>query len=167
LPSSLFIFGGGYGDIYRASWGDQRVALKRMRYFIRGSDLRRIRLVSGSVQTKFCREALLWKDLQHAHILPFLGIDRDTFPFISLHGFSLDGARYRNALSQNSWAMPPWIIVRLFCVFEAFQFTETFSSPKLPQGLEYLHSRNIIHGDLRAGTYALSNVYYVNSMGID
>ncbi|KAJ7353615.1 hypothetical protein DFH08DRAFT_68766 [Mycena albidolilacea] len=62
LPSSLFIvgvngrdehpsFGGGYGDIYRASWGDQRVALKRMRYFIRGSDLRRIRLVSGSVQT--------------------------------------------------------------------------------------------------------------------
>jgi hypothetical protein len=57
LPSSLFIvgvtgrdehpsFGGGFGDIYCASYGDQRVALKRMRYFIRGSDLRRIRLVS-------------------------------------------------------------------------------------------------------------------------
>ncbi|KAF8183737.1 hypothetical protein K438DRAFT_1599185, partial [Mycena galopus ATCC 62051] len=62
LPTSLFIvgvndrdeqpsFGGGFGDIYRASYGDQRVALKRMRHFLRGSDLRRIRLVSGSVPT--------------------------------------------------------------------------------------------------------------------
>jgi hypothetical protein len=62
LPSSLFIvgvtgrdehpsFGGGFGDIYRASYRGQRVALKRMRYFIRGSDLRRIRLVGGSLQT--------------------------------------------------------------------------------------------------------------------
>jgi hypothetical protein len=69
LPSSLFIvgvngrdehpsFGGGYGDIYRASCGDRRVALKRMRYFICGSDLRRIRLVSGSVQTVL-RQALM------------------------------------------------------------------------------------------------------------
>ncbi|KAF7331169.1 Kinase-like protein [Mycena sanguinolenta] len=61
LPSSLFIigveerdehpsFGGGFGDIYRASYGGQRVALKRMRHFLRGSDLRRIRLVSDPVQ---------------------------------------------------------------------------------------------------------------------
>ncbi|KAJ7255065.1 hypothetical protein B0H12DRAFT_1323261 [Mycena haematopus] len=53
LPSSLFItgvegrdeyptFGGGFGDIYGASYGAQRVALKRMRYFLRGSELRRI-----------------------------------------------------------------------------------------------------------------------------
>ncbi|KAF8174634.1 hypothetical protein K438DRAFT_1980100 [Mycena galopus ATCC 62051] len=46
LPSSLFIVGvnnrdeypvcgGGFGDIYHASYGDQRVALKRMRYFLR------------------------------------------------------------------------------------------------------------------------------------
>jgi hypothetical protein len=57
LPSSLFItgvsgreehptFGGGYGDIYRALHSSKPVALKRMRHFLRGSDLRRIRLVS-------------------------------------------------------------------------------------------------------------------------
>lgn len=58
LPSSLFItgvtgreqhptFGGAYGDIYRASHGNQIVALKYMRavHFMRGSELRRIRLV--------------------------------------------------------------------------------------------------------------------------
>jgi hypothetical protein len=57
LPSALFIteitekdqhptFGGAYGDIYRASYGSQLVALKYMRQHPRGSDLRRIRLVS-------------------------------------------------------------------------------------------------------------------------
>lgn len=61
LPSSLFItgltgkeehptFGGGYGDIYRASHNNRLVAMKYMRavYFMRGEDLRRIRLVSSA-----------------------------------------------------------------------------------------------------------------------
>ncbi|KAF8192687.1 hypothetical protein K438DRAFT_1472654, partial [Mycena galopus ATCC 62051] len=83
LPSSLFItgvigkedrpmFGGGYGDIYRAEHEGKTVALKHMRavHFMRGSDLRQ----------KFCSEALVWKDLHHPHILPFLGIEKDCFP---------------------------------------------------------------------------------------
>ncbi|KAJ7238778.1 hypothetical protein B0H12DRAFT_1237781 [Mycena haematopus] len=56
LPSALFItgitrkeehptFGGGFADIYRASYGNQVVALKYMRViqYMRGSDLRRVR----------------------------------------------------------------------------------------------------------------------------
>jgi hypothetical protein len=59
LPSSLFItgvtgkeehptFGGGYGDIFRATYDNRIVAMKYMRavHFMRGADLRRIRLVS-------------------------------------------------------------------------------------------------------------------------
>jgi hypothetical protein len=58
LPSSLFItgvtgkeehptFGGGYGDIFRATYGNRIVAMKYMRavHFMRGADLRRTRLV--------------------------------------------------------------------------------------------------------------------------
>ncbi len=30
-------------------------------------------------QMQFCREALVWRQLRHEHILPFLGVDRDTF----------------------------------------------------------------------------------------
>ncbi|KAJ7353622.1 hypothetical protein DFH08DRAFT_1077723 [Mycena albidolilacea] len=136
LPSSLFIvgvtgrdehpsFGGGFGDIYRALYGDQRVALKRMRYFIRGSDLRRIRL-------KFCREALLWKDLQHAHILPFLGIDRDTFP-------------------SSLCMVSPWMehgTVTNYLKTHGYRNVDKLLY-QVSQGLEYLHSRNIVHGDLR------------------
>ncbi|KAF8174708.1 kinase-like domain-containing protein [Mycena galopus ATCC 62051] len=136
LPSSLFIigvhgrdehpsFGGGFGDIYRASYGDQRVALKRMRHFLRGSDLRRIRL-------KFCREALLWKDLHHPHILPFLGIDRDSFP-------------------SSLCMVSPWMehgTVMNYLKIHGYVNVDKLLY-EIAQGLEYLHHSNIVHGDLR------------------
>ncbi|KAJ7269803.1 hypothetical protein C8J57DRAFT_1066459, partial [Mycena rebaudengoi] len=102
LPSSLFItgvtgrdehatFGGGFGDIYRAKYAGKTVALKHVRTFHRDADLRRIRLVSlfsvkssnsesNGILQQFCREALVWQHLQHLHILPLIGIDRDSFP---------------------------------------------------------------------------------------
>jgi hypothetical protein len=57
LPSSLFIagvndrdehptFGGGFGDVYRASYQGKMVALKRLRTFMGESASYRTRLVS-------------------------------------------------------------------------------------------------------------------------
>ncbi|KAF8205640.1 kinase-like domain-containing protein [Mycena galopus ATCC 62051] len=138
LPSSVFIvgvnardehpsFGGGFGDIYRAMYGDQPVALKRMRYFLRGSDLRRIRL-------KFCREALVWKDLHHPHILPFLGIDRDSFPSsLCMVSPWMEHGTVMNYLKGHGHANVDKLL------------------HEIAQGLEYLHSCNIVHGDLRGG----------------
>ncbi|KAJ7717076.1 kinase-like domain-containing protein [Mycena maculata] len=143
LPSSLFItgvsgredqprFGGGFGDIYRASYSNQTVALKHMRHFLRGADLRRIRL-------KFCREALVWKDLHHPHILPFLGIDRDSFPsslcMVSPwmeHGTVVDYLKNHGHANVDK------------LLFE------------IAQGLQYLHSRNIVHGDLRGANILIN-----------
>ncbi|KAJ6476416.1 kinase-like domain-containing protein [Mycena sanguinolenta] len=136
LPSSLFIvgvkgwdehptFGGGFGDIYRASYGDQRVALKRMRHFLRGSDMRRI-------HSQFRREALVWKDLHHPYILPFLGIDGDSFPSILCmvspwmkHGSVI------NYLKTHGHGNVDMLLY------------------EIALGLEYLHSHAIIHGDLK------------------
>ncbi|KAJ6476265.1 kinase-like domain-containing protein [Mycena sanguinolenta] len=136
LPSSLFIvgvtgqdehptFGGGYGDIYRASYGNQRVALKRMRHFLRGSDLRRMRL-------KFCREALVWKDLHHPNILPFLGIDADSFPSsLCMVSPWMEHGTVLNYLKSHGHTNLDKLLY------------------EIAQGLEYLHSRSIVHGDLR------------------
>ncbi|KAJ7762210.1 kinase-like domain-containing protein [Mycena metata] len=136
LPSALFItgvsgreehptFGGGFGDIYRASYVNQVVALKHMRHFLRGAELRRIRL-------KFCREALLWKDLHHPHILPFIGIDRESFP-------------------ASLCMVSPWL--EHGTVLKYLNDHDRQNVDKLlfevAQGLEYLHSHNIVHGDLR------------------
>ncbi|KAJ6486663.1 kinase-like domain-containing protein, partial [Mycena sanguinolenta] len=136
LPSSLFIigvegrdehptFGGGFGDIYRASYDGQRVALKRMRHFLRGPELRRIRL-------KFCREALVWKDLHHPNILPFLGIDRDSF-------------------SSSLCMVSPWMkhgTVLNYLKTHGFANVNKLLY-QIAQGLEYLHLHDIVHGDLR------------------
>jgi hypothetical protein len=57
LPSSLYITGvtgreeyptsgGGFADIYRSTYNNQTVALKHIRHFLRGADVRRTRLVS-------------------------------------------------------------------------------------------------------------------------
>ncbi|KAF7333656.1 Kinase-like protein [Mycena sanguinolenta] len=136
LPSSLFIvgvkgrdeyptFGGGFGDIYRASYGDQLVALKRMRHFLHGSDLRRIHL-------EFCREALVWKDLHHPYILPFLGIDRDSFPTtLCMVSPWMNHGSVINYLKTHDHANVDMLLY------------------EIAQGLEYLHSRAIIHGDLK------------------
>ncbi|KAJ7632081.1 kinase-like domain-containing protein, partial [Mycena rosella] len=126
------IAGGATSDIFRASYQGQRVALKRLRMFHRGSDLRRVR-------SMFLREALVWKTLSHPHVLLFVGVDRDTFaPSLSMvlpwmeHG---NAVRYLTNYGRTS-------VNKL--LFET------------AQGLQYLHSENVIHGNLR-GTNVLIN----------
>ncbi|KAJ7646809.1 kinase-like domain-containing protein [Roridomyces roridus] len=143
LPSSLFItgvtdrdahptFGGGFADVYRASYGKKTVALKHMRYFLRGAELRRVNL-------KFCREALVWKDLHHPNILPFLGIDRDTFPSsLCMVSPWMEHGTILNHLEKHSHTN----VDKLLC--------------HIALGIHYLHSRNIVHGDLRGANILIN-----------
>ncbi|KAJ7788554.1 kinase-like domain-containing protein [Mycena olivaceomarginata] len=138
LPTSLFItgitgkdqhptFGGAYGDIYRASYNQKPVALKYMRavHFMRGSDLRRIRL-------KFCREALVWRALHHKNILPCLGIDGDSFPSsLCMVSPWMEHGTIMNYLEEYGHGNVDKLLY------------------EVAQGLEYLHLCGIVHGDLR------------------
>ncbi|KAJ7061023.1 kinase-like domain-containing protein, partial [Mycena amicta] len=139
LPTALYItgvtereahpsFGGGYGDIYRASYANKPVALKYMRHFLRGSGAHRHRLVC----LRFLREALVWRDLRNPFILPFLGIDNESFPL---------------SLCMVSPWMENGTVVR-YLKDHGRQDVDRFLY-EIAQGLEYLHSRNIVHGDLR------------------
>ncbi|KAJ7353293.1 kinase-like domain-containing protein [Mycena albidolilacea] len=145
LPSSLFIsgvtekedhpmFGGGYGDIYRASHNSRTVALKYMRavHFMRGSDLRRVRL-------KFCSEALVWKDLRHANILPFLGIEKDSFPSsLCMVSPWMEHGTAINYVKEHGHANIDKLLY------------------EISKGLQYLHSRGIVHGDLRGANVLIN-----------
>lgn len=99
LPSSLFlrdiklhdssaVSGGGFSDIFRASYYGRLVALKRVRVFT--SDVQYKTMISVSSDLSYrrskvdivqyiIREALLWRQLVHDHVLPFLGVDIVTF----------------------------------------------------------------------------------------
>ncbi|KAJ7128247.1 kinase-like domain-containing protein [Mycena filopes] len=110
------------------------VALKRIRTFTADSTTYRNRL-------EFCKEALVWQGLRHRFILPLLGIDRETFspsfcmvsPWMK-HGTALKYLRDRGRGEVNR-----------------LQLLE------IAQGLEYLHSMNIVHGDLRGTNILISD----------
>ncbi|KAJ6457344.1 kinase-like domain-containing protein [Mycena sanguinolenta] len=145
LPSALFIsgitgkeehptFGGGFADIYRASYSNRVVALKYMRVvqYMRGSDLRALRL-------KFCREALVWKELCHPYILPFLGIEENSFPSrLCMVSPWMEHGTVLNYLKQHGHRDVDRLLY------------------EIAQGLQYLHSRNIVHGDLRGANILIN-----------
>ncbi|KAJ7778493.1 kinase-like domain-containing protein [Mycena metata] len=138
LPTSLFIsgvterdehptFAGGFGDVYRASYNNKPVALKHVRHFLQNSDseIRRIRL-------KLCQEALVWRDLRHPQILSFIGIDRESFPSsLCLVSPWMEHGNILRYLKHHGHANVDKLLYQV------------------AQGLEYLHSQNIVHGDLR------------------
>ncbi|KAJ6554032.1 kinase-like domain-containing protein, partial [Mycena vulgaris] len=148
LPSSLFItgvtgrdehatFGGGFGDIYRASYAGKRVALKHLRTF-RDAENRRMRLVRSFFQ--FCREALVWQHLHHPFILPLIGIDRDTFP-------------------PSICMVSPWMehgtVLKYLNDYGRANVDKLLS--EIAQGMQYLHSKNIVHGDLRGANILITH----------
>ncbi|KAJ7145846.1 kinase-like domain-containing protein [Mycena epipterygia] len=156
LPSSLFITGvadrdehptfcGGFGDIYRATYNGGTVAVKRIRVFIAGAEAQRTRL-------QFCREALVWQTLRHKYILPLLGIDRETFPpaFCMVSPWMKHGTVLKH-LSEHGRARVDTLVRSPFHPIPSSP-NLIIRSPQLLQiaeGLAYLHTQNIVHGDLR------------------
>ncbi|KAG6832065.1 hypothetical protein H0H92_005487 [Tricholoma furcatifolium] len=137
LSDSHPVSGGGFADIYRAMYRGQEVALKHLRVR-QDQDSQRIRRAFG-------REALVWQQLKHPNVLPFLGIDSEVFP-ASLcmvspwmrHGTILDLRAANGASNIN-------IEKRLL---------------EIAEGLEYLHSEGVIHGDLRGANILADNDWH-------
>ncbi|KAH8824808.1 hypothetical protein DL96DRAFT_1435220, partial [Flagelloscypha sp. PMI_526] len=83
LPPSFFLSdlqcvdvhpftGGGYADVWKGQRRDKTVCLKVLRIFT--TDLVREKMFKD-----FSNEALLWRQIRHPNVLPFLGIATDLF----------------------------------------------------------------------------------------
>ncbi|KAJ7904821.1 kinase-like domain-containing protein [Mycena leptocephala] len=116
---------GGFGDIWKGRVHEQSVAVKIMRIF-QDSDVE-------AVLKEFGREALIWRQLCHPNLLPFFGL------------YHLDNRlclvspwmKYGNILEFLTKVNPP-NTGRLSFILD------------LALGLQYLHQKNIVHGDLKA-----------------
>ncbi|KAJ6476218.1 kinase-like domain-containing protein [Mycena sanguinolenta] len=143
LPASLFIsgvtdldehptFGGSSGDIYRASYNGSRVALKRIKFLLTSTS-------AASARLQFCREALVWQTLRHKYVLPFIGIDRETFSsFCLVSPWMQHGTVLRYLRGHGREDVDKMLL-------------------QIAEGLAYLHSMNIVHGDLRGNNILVSD----------
>ncbi|KAJ7456411.1 kinase-like domain-containing protein [Mycena galericulata] len=104
-----------------------------LRRYASDSQLRRIRL-------QFCREALVWQRLQHEYVLPLIGIDRETFPlsFCMVSPWMKRGT-VLNYLNHHGRADVDRLLLQV------------------AEGLSYLHSMDIVHGDLRGTNILVSD----------
>ncbi|KAJ6457500.1 kinase-like domain-containing protein [Mycena vitilis] len=125
---------GGFSNIYRGRYHnvdgkEMDVALKVLRHFEDQPAKTRHRL-----RGKFAKEALAWFHLKHPNIVPFLGVDSTTFP--NLGGAMVSPWMVRGSvlkyIAENS-PVAPYAVEILNNVIS---------------GLNYLHSVNIVHGDL-------------------
>ncbi|KAF7354911.1 DH domain-containing protein [Mycena sanguinolenta] len=117
------VAGGGFGDIWKGLVGGQTVAVKSMRQF-KDED------VKASMK-KLGREALIWRQLSHPNLLPFLGLYMldDRLCLISPW---MDNGDLKNFLTNA-----PSGIDRVSLIVD------------IARGLEYLHSQDVVHGDLK------------------
>ncbi|KAE9390009.1 kinase-like protein, partial [Gymnopus androsaceus JB14] len=139
LPSSIYLrdlvkegndplWGGGYADIYKGQTANGNSAcLKVLRVFTTQESTKRL-------FKEFSKEVLVWSQLDHPNVLPFLGINIDLFP----GRFCLVSPWCSNGSIMNYLSMHP----------EADKM-EIVSD--ILRGLRYLHTRHplVVHGDLK------------------
>ncbi|KIK65940.1 hypothetical protein GYMLUDRAFT_952936 [Collybiopsis luxurians FD-317 M1] len=140
LPPSMFlkdlmceskhpVTGGGFADIWIGRLNEQRVCVKVLRFFLQGSDRETLQQALG-------KEVLLWRQLNHPNILPFLGINTELFP-------------------PTFCIVSPWMsngdIISYSRKSPLDLNTKLKHMIQIAEGLEYLHGLDppVVHGDLK------------------
>ncbi|KAJ7598118.1 hypothetical protein C8J56DRAFT_1020152 [Mycena floridula] len=139
LPPSFFVHdvfregthavaGGGFADVYEGILDGSPVCLKVLRFFTRSSGMRE------KLLKNCCREALVWKQLDHPNVLPFLGVSVELF-------------------APSFCLVSPWMSNgNLMEYLEAHpEFNRLNAISEIAAAMQYLHeySPSIVHADIR------------------
>ncbi|TFK52342.1 kinase-like protein [Heliocybe sulcata] len=131
IPTRDPTFAGGFEDVFQDHLSGKVVALKRLRMASLPVQ------EQSQMQKDILREAVIWHNLEHVNILPFMGIHcaalASTFYLVSPW---MDNGNVNEYLKQEQ--KEGWSIDRLAGLLVG-----------IAQGLIYLHHRRIVHGDLR------------------
>ena len=92
----------------------------------------------------FCQEAVIWKRLNHPNIVPLLGITISHFQLISKWMCGSDLLEYvKERPDVDRLELVGVHSLYLFRTYARYQLSD------VAKGLCYLHSCNVIHGDLK------------------
>ncbi|KAJ6589561.1 kinase-like domain-containing protein [Mycena capillaripes] len=122
---------GGFADIFLGRYQGQDIVLKRLQVY--QPEPKEMSKFSKSL----LQEVLTWVHLKHIYILPFLGLEEksfDGYPPCIVTPYMRNGTM-NNFVKNRNGMLPDGRVNKL--LFET------------AQGLAYLHSQNIVHGDLR------------------
>ncbi|CCM03212.1 uncharacterized protein FIBRA_05336 [Fibroporia radiculosa] len=127
-----------FGGVWRGELASESepstmtVALKGF-YFQNREELENIR-------KQFYREAILWKQLHHTNIVPFLGVSAtDTMELMFVSPW-MDNGDIVSYLEKHP------------------EVERVSKIMNIVDGLSYLHTRNIIHGDLKSANILVNRV---------
>ncbi|KAG6818747.1 hypothetical protein H0H93_002155 [Arthromyces matolae] len=126
------VHGGQFTEIYRGDFQGQVVCIKAIRLFQRDQ-------VEHTLK-KFAKEVILWGQLQHSNILPMFGVFRLT----SKTRISFVCPWMENGNITTYLTNKPNSLRQLLALDVA-------------SGLQYLHSINIVHGNLRGANILIDN----------
>ncbi|KAJ7580706.1 kinase-like domain-containing protein [Mycena floridula] len=142
ISGDTIIGKGGFGDIYKGTLDGHPVVIKRVRMYQGQLD------DQADLRKKLRKEVMSWVRLkQHPFILKFLGLDQHCFP-----------------------RHPPSIVTPFMQKGTINHFVKT-NNPnsadicrllrEIAEGLAYLHSCKIIHGDLKGDNVLISDEGHV------
>jgi len=130
---------GGFSEVFKGEWTDpstkdvQRVAIKVLRGV--HTDERVLEVITRRLN----RETRVWHRLSHANILPFLGVCGDLGPSPAMVSPLCSSGSVIQYLKNNLAANQHKIITGV------------------ARGLEYLHSKAVVHGDLKGHNVLMSD----------
>jgi len=120
---------GGFADVWVGSYSEGVVAIKSLRVY-RGDDQEMLKKI-------FCKEVVVWKRLSHPNILPLIGVSNTLFPFCMVSPW-MENGNVMEYLRSN----PGTDRVQLLT--------------DIGNGLKYLHSFAIVHGDLKGANVLIN-----------
>ncbi|KZS95411.1 kinase-like protein [Sistotremastrum niveocremeum HHB9708] len=145
--TATFIGSGGSSDIYKTTFNGKDVAIKVFRdILVRREEKRRLLARRINAETK------AWSIMKHKNILPFLGV----FFFRGGHGLAGSSITMFSLVS-------PWM--KNGTVTEYLRHQSTKNRPQvrielltdIANGLTYLHSHGIVHGDIKGCNILVSD----------
>ncbi|GJE97161.1 hypothetical protein PsYK624_133740 [Phanerochaete sordida] len=120
---------GGFGDVYQGEYRGDTVAMKALRIFPQQVD-------NTKDKKAFYREIALVRGLSHENICPIIGVHQEV-------------------QSDSICVVLPWMDYGNVLDYRAREAWSADDATRLigqvASGLAYLHSANVVHGDLHAG----------------
>lgn len=116
---------GSFGDVYKGRINEQKVAVKvcrffwepqmkeegyRVRYFFYAIVPNDPMMYLYGRGQEICKEAFIWKPLDHPNVLPFLGICKDSFPSVGLVSPFMDNGNLMSYMKRVPSIDKPGIV---------------------------------------------------------